>query len=129
MIGSSNGTNDTITVNFANIDFDATKLAINDLDISAQASAKAGVAKVDGAVSVAGTGMGNIGAAQSRLSFAAANLSNTIENLAASESAIRDADMAFEMVAFTRNQIMLQAGTAMLAQANMAPQSVLSLFG
>lgn len=129
MIGSSNGTNDTITVNFANIDFDATKLAINDLDISAQASAKAGVAKVDGAVSVAGTSMGYIGAAESRLSFAAANLANTIENLAASESAIRDADMAFELVAFTRNQILLQAGTAMLAQANMAPQSVLSLFG
>ena len=50
-----------------------------------------------------------------------------VENLAASESRIRDADMASEMVSFTRHQIMLQAGTAMLAQANSAPQGVLSL--
>ncbi len=72
---------------------------------------------------------GEIGAAQSRLEFAAANLAISIENLAASESTIRDVDMAFEMVNFTRNQILLQAGTAMLAQANMVPQNILALLG
>ena len=129
MIGSSNGTNDTITVDFSNVDFDATKLSIDSLDIKGRSDAENALKTIDNAVSTAGVAMGNIGAAQSRLSFASANLANTIENLAASESTIRDADMAFEMVAFTRNQIMMQAGTAMLAQANMAPQSVLSLFG
>jgi flagellin len=53
----------------------------------------------------------------------------TIENVQAAESVIRDVDMAAEMTSFTKNQILLQAGTAMLAQANMAPQVVLSLFG
>jgi flagellin len=66
---------------------------------------------------------------QNRLGYAAANLSTTIENVQAAESVIRDVDMAAEMTTFTKNQILLQAGTAMLAQANMAPQVVLSLFG
>ncbi|MNV89975.1 Flagellar filament 33 kDa core protein [compost metagenome] len=52
-----------------------------------------------------------------------------VENLSASESRIRDADMATEMTAFTKNQILVQAGTAMLAQANSAPQAVLKLLG
>ena len=56
-----------------------------------------------------------------------ANLSVAVENLSASESRVRDTDMAEEMVAFTRNQIMVQAGTAMLAQANQVPQSILAL--
>ena len=64
-----------------------------------------------------------------RLSYAAANLSTTVENMQAAESVIRDVDMAAEMTAFTKSQILLQAGTAMLAQANMAPQQILSLFG
>ena len=71
--------------------------------------------------------LGEIGAAQSRLDYASANLSVSIENISASQSAIRDVDMAAEMVTFTKNQILLQAGTAMLAQANMMPQNVLSL--
>ncbi len=73
--------------------------------------------------------LGEVGAAQSRFEYASANLAVSIENISASESVIRDADMAYEMVAFTKNQILLQAGTAMLAQANMMPQNVLSLIG
>lgn len=69
-----------------------------------------------------------IGAAMNRLSYAAANLASSIENVQAAESVIRDVDMAAEMTTFTKNQILLQAGTAMLAQANMAPQGILSLF-
>ena len=58
-----------------------------------------------------------------------ANLQVTTENLVASESRIRDTDMASEMVEYTKNQILQQAGTSMLAQANALPQSVLSLLG
>ena len=72
---------------------------------------------------------GALGAIQNRLNYASANLATTIENVQAAESVIRDVDMAAEMTTFTKNQILLQAGTAMLAQANMAPQVVLSLFG
>ena len=72
---------------------------------------------------------GDIGAAQNRLNYAAANLATTVENISAAESVIRDVDMAAEMTTFTKNQILLQAGTAMLAQANLAPQQVLALFG
>jgi len=57
------------------------------------------------------------------------NLRVSVENLAASESRIRDTDMALEMSNFTRNQIMVQAGTSMLAQANAVPQNILSLLG
>jgi flagellin len=84
---------------------------------------------IDSAINSLATIRGNVGAAQNRLSYAAANLSTTIENVQAAESVIRDVDMASEMTDFTKNQILLQAGTAMLAQANMAPQQVLSLFG
>jgi flagellin len=64
-----------------------------------------------------------------RLGYAASNLATTVENMQAAESVIRDVDMAAEMTMFTKNQIMMQAGTAMLAQANMMPQQVLALFG
>ena len=70
---------------------------------------------------------GVFGAAQNRLEHSIANLSVTQENLAASESRIRDTDMAKEMTEFSKSQILMQAGTAMLAQANSAPQQVLSL--
>lgn len=71
----------------------------------------------------------SLGASQNRLAYAAANLATTIENKTAAESVIRDVDMAAEMSSFTKSQILMQAGTAMLAQANMSSQGVLSLFG
>jgi flagellin len=70
---------------------------------------------------------GEFGAVQNRLEHTVASLGVALENMSAAESRIRDADMAQEMVQFTRNQILLQAGTAMLAQANAAPQVVLQL--
>lgn len=72
---------------------------------------------------------GDLGAVQNRLGYAAANLATTVENTSAAESTIRDVDMAAEMTSFTKNQILMQSGTAMLGQANMAPQQVLSLIG
>ncbi|MGB8650645.1 MAG: flagellin, partial [Mycobacteriales bacterium] len=70
---------------------------------------------------------GTLGAFQNRLEHTVANLGVAVENLSASESRIRDTDMAQEMTSFSRNQIINQAGTAMLAQANQSSQSVLSL--
>jgi flagellin len=106
-----------------------TSLGLSTINLSTLASAQAALTSIDNSVTSINVIQGEIGAAQSRLEFAAVNLSISIENLAASESTIRDVDMAFEMVNFTRNQIMLQAGTAMLAQANMVPQNILALLG
>ena len=70
---------------------------------------------------------GQLGAVQNRFQSTISNLQVTTENLSASESPIVDTDMSLEMVNFTKDQILLQAGTAMLAQANAAPQTILKL--
>lgn len=104
-------------------------LGLNSLSLTSLASAQTALSTIDNSLTTLNVVQGEIGAAQSRLEFASANLSISIENIAASESTIRDVDMAFEMINFTRNQILMQAGTAMLAQANMIPQNVLALLG
>ena len=83
--------------------------------------------KLDAAIKKVSTTRADLGAIQNRFDHTINNLNVAVENLTASESRIRDADMAQEMVQFTRNQILSQAGTAMLAQANQASQGVLSL--
>jgi len=91
------------------------------------AEASAAITKLDAAIVTVSTARGKFGAAQNRLEHTIASLSVAAENLAASESRIRDLDVAAEMVNFTKTQILQQAGTAILAQANQAPQSVLAL--
>ncbi|MFN3337130.1 MAG: flagellin [Thermomicrobium sp.] len=85
------------------------------------------ITAVDGAIGRINEIRSELGAAQNRLEHTIANLGVQHENLTASESRIRDVDMAAEMVTFTRNQILQQAGVAVLAQANAMPQSVLQL--
>jgi len=97
-------------------------------DISTSAKAQAILDDIEDAVSAVAQSRGNIGTYQNRLGYAAGNLAVSVENFQAAESVIRDVDMALEMTEFTKNQILLQAGTAMLAQANLAPQQVLALF-
>jgi len=92
------------------------------------AKAQTTLDNIDAAISSLNTKRGAVGAAQNRLGYASANLATTMENVTAADSVIRDVDMASEMTSFTKNQILIQAGTSMLAQANMAPQGVLSLF-
>ncbi len=82
---------------------------------------------VTDAITATSTLRGDLGAIQNRFEHTINNLNVTVENLTASESRIRDTDMASEMVAFTRSNILSQAGTAMLAQANQATQGVLQL--
>jgi flagellin len=102
--------------------------AISGGDNALQVSkAKDLISAVDSAVGYVNGVRSRLGAVQNRLEHTIANLGVAQENLSAAESRIRDVDMAQEMVQFTRNQILLQAGTAMLAQANAAPQVVLQL--
>jgi flagellin len=104
---------------------DATTLGVNALSLSTNATGA--INAIDSAISAVSTQRANLGAYQNRFEHTIANLSVASENLSASESRIRDTDMAKEMVNFTRAQILTQAGTAMLAQANQAPQQVLKL--
>jgi flagellin len=85
-------------------------------------------ANINAAIATVGTALGTIGASMNAIEFNYSNIQTKIENTSAQESAIRDVDMAAEMVNFTKSQIMLQAGMAMLSQANMSSQGVLALF-
>lgn len=96
-------------------------------DITTQANASAAITAVNTAIETVSTTRAGLGATQNRLEHKINNLNATVENLTASESRIRDTDMAQEMVSFTRSQILSQAGTAMLAQANQSSQGVLQL--
>ncbi|MBK5223999.1 MAG: flagellin [Acidimicrobiia bacterium] len=98
-------------------------------DVLSAGSATDFITAMDGAIADVSGFRGALGAKQNRFESAINNLQVTTENLAASESRIRDTDMALEMVSFTRHQILTQAGTAMLAQANQLPQQVLRLLG
>jgi flagellin len=94
---------------------------------TAASGASAAIGAIDLAIKTVSSTRADLGAIQNRFDHTINNLNVAVENLTASESRIRDADMAQEMVQFTRNQILSQAGTAMLAQANQASQGVLSL--
>jgi flagellin len=105
------------------------QLGLAENDILTAAGAQGILDDIEDAISTVAEKRGDIGAYQNRLGYAAGNLAISVENFQAAESVIRDVDMAAEMSEFTKNQILLQAGTAMLAQANLAPQQVLALFG
>ena len=98
-------------------------------DIQSEAGAIAAMDSLTKAINSLSTTRATLGAIQNRLEFKIQNLDNSAENLAAAESRIRDADMAKMMTEFTKNNILFQASTAMLAQANALPQGVLQLLG
>ena len=102
-------------------------LGIADIDISTQEGAAAAVDKIKDAINYVSDVRGTLGATQNRLEHTINNLSVTTENMTAAESRIRDVDMAKEMMAYTKNNILVQASQAMLAQANQVPQGVLQL--
>jgi len=126
-VGYSEAAYDRIGVSIGSLKVADLGLAAD--DIATAAGAQAILDDIITAVSTVAEARGAIGAYQNRLGYAAGNLSITVENYQAAESVIRDVDMAFEMTSFTKNQILIQSGTAMLAQANLAPQQVLALFG
>jgi flagellin len=99
------------------------------IDVSSQEAADKAITTINDAIETVSAERSKLGAYQNRLEHTIANLGTSAENLQAAESRIRDLDMAEEIMAFTKNNILQQAATAMLAQANMAPQSVLQLLG
>jgi len=126
---TTGGVTGTRAATYATADaFDAAGLGVGTaVTVDNTAHAQAAISLVDNAIKSVSTARATMGAYQNRFEHTINNLNVAVENLSASESRIRDVDMAQEMVAFTRSQILSQAGTAMLAQANQAPQSVLKL--
>ena len=102
-------------------------LGIASLNIGTQSGAAAAVEKIKTAINTVSSTRGDLGALQNRLEHTINNLSVTTENMTAAESRIRDVDMASEMMSYTKNNILVQASQAMLAQANQIPQGVLQL--
>jgi len=118
-------TSDTITVNQK--DMTKSGLGISSLNINTAASAKAALSTIDSAISTATTARAEFGAKMNRLETTVEVLNVQSENLLTSESRISDVDVATEMAAMTRNQVLAQAGVGMLAQANAMPQMALTL--
>ncbi len=108
-------------------DMHTAALKIDDIDISTQQGAKDAVDLIKAAINSVSSTRGDLGAIQNRLEHTINNLSVTAENMTAAESRIRDVDMANEMMAYTKNNILVQSSQAMLAQANQIPQGVLQL--
>jgi flagellin len=122
-IGANSGESVTLGIK----DLDATALGVGALNVTTDTGAASAITALDSAISTVSSTRGDLGALQNRFESMINNLQVTTENLSASESRIRDTDMAQEMVSFTKNNVLLQAGTAMLSQANQVPQSILSL--
>jgi len=99
------------------------------VDISSQGGAQGAITTLDTAIDAVNSRRANLGAIQNRLDYTINNLAVQEENAAASESAIRDADIAEETISFTRAQILVSSGTSVLAQANIIPQNALTLLG
>ncbi len=110
-------------------DMRASALGVESLDVDTHENAQTSLDAINAAINKVSTERSKLGAYQNRLEHTISNLGTSAENLQAAESRIRDLDMAEEIMAFTKNNILQQAATAMLAQANMAPQSVLQLLG
>ena len=105
----------------------ASALGVSGLGVATVGSASTAITAIDAAINTVSTTRASLGAFQNRFESAVISLQTTTENLTASESRIRDTDMASEMANYTKEQILQQAGTAMLAQANQTPQSILRL--
>ncbi len=125
-VGINGGANDTITVTGA----DATAATLGvDGAITTSSAATSMLATIDSAIDSVNTSRGALGAQQNRLGSTLRSLANVRENTSAAESRIRDVDVAFETADLTRNSILQQAATSVLAQANAQPQLALSLLG
>lgn len=124
-IGFRSSANDALSLSLN--DLDRTALGLTTTNVSTSESALAALSDIDSAISAVATARANIGSLQNRIDAAVQNLEVANENISAAESRIRDADIAFETAKFTRNQILVSAGTSILAQANTLPQQALQL--
>ena len=128
-VGTDNSVNSRINLN-KDIDLTAvtvSALSIDSLSVTSANGALTALDSINNAIASVAATRGKVGAVQNRLARTISNISISVENLQAAESQIRDADIAEEVALLTRNQIMEQASTAMVGQANLIPQSILQL--
>lgn len=125
MVGSEGADSDLIGIDLFQMDSDA--IGLTDADILTAENARNAIDTINTAIDEISSIRSYYGAIQNRLEHTINNLGNTLENITAAESRIRDTDMAKAVMNFTRSQILLQSGQSMLAQANMLPQAVLQL--
>lgn len=123
----ANSADDSLTIE--SFDASSTGLSIDTLSLADNTGAKAAIDSLDAAIKNVSEARATFGAQQNRLDHTINNLTTTKENLSEANSRIRDVDMAEEMMSFTKSNILSQASTAMLAQANQMPQGVLQLLG
>ena len=102
---------------------------VSDLDVLTQDTAQDAIAAIDGAINFIDSQRADLGAIQNRFGHTISNLANISENVSASRSRIQDTDFATETAQMTKNQILQQAGTSILSQANQIPQAAISLLG
>ena len=126
-VGMNNTANDRISLSVANTS--STGLGINDDNLASATGAQQAIDALDTALATINTERSTLGSTQNRLEMTISNLGNMYENMASANSRLKDVDVAAETAKFTRNQILSQAATSMLAQSNSLPQSALSLIG
>ena len=124
-VGAENDTSQRITVNISAMS--ASGIGLSATSVSTQSGAQGAIDDIKKALASVSKQRSDLGAIQNRLEHTISNLDNVVENTQAAESAIRDTDMATEMVKYSNNNILAQAGQAMLAQANQSNQGVMSL--
>jgi flagellin len=124
-VGFKSGTGNTLTMDLNQLTISA--LGISTVNVSSSANAQSALSNIDSAISAVATARAEYGSLQNRFEATIANLQISGENLTAAESRIRDADVAYETSQFTKNQVLVQTGIAILAQANTLPQQALAL--
>lgn len=122
-VGANEG--QTLTVSIGKMD--STTLGVNAVKVDTIANVSSAITSIDSAIKTVSTQRSKLGAIQNRLEHTIKNVNNSAENLQAAESRVRDVDMAQEMMNFTKTNVLNQAAQSMLAQANQAPNQVLSL--
>jgi flagellin len=126
-VGTRNTVNDQITINLK--DQDSAALGVEVLDVSSLATSQAAITTIDDALDLLATDRATLGSKVNELTTSVDNLAVTIENLSSANSQIKDTDIAKESAEFTKHQVLLQSGVAMLSQANGVSQMALRLLG
>lgn len=129
LVGANAGQNISVNLSRTGGGYGSSGLGISKLSISSVSGASAAIASIDSAIKTIDSTRADLGALQNRFQSTIRNLSNIVENVSAARSRIRDTDFAKETAELTRSQIMQQASTTILSQANQRPQAALSLLG
>jgi flagellin len=124
-VGYKSGANNTLTLTLK--DLDVAAIGLSSVNVSSAANAQSALSNIDSAISAVATARADYGSYQNRFEATISSLQVTSQNFSSAESRIRDADVAYETSIFTKNQILVQSGIAILAQANALPQQALTL--